>query len=217
MTFSGFGEHAVDFYDWLAADNSKPFWEDHKALYLEHVRSPMTELLAELEPEFADGFGTGKVFRPFRDVRFSKDKTPYKDHCGAVIEPGRGAGAYYVQISAAGLRAGGGCYHLAPGQLARYRAAAAGELHGTALRSIVDELVAKGWQIRGEQLKNRPRDYPAEHPRLDLIRHKQLYGARVWEPDDTLHERGCLDRVAAAWRELRPLNEWFRDHVGVEA
>src|SRR5262250_3083598 len=102
VTFCGFGERLIDFYEGLEADNSKAYWTDHKAIYDEHVRDPMVALLAEL----ADEFGDGKVFRPYRDVRFSKDKTPYKNHCGGTVHGQRGSGGsggYYVQVSADGL------------------------------------------------------------------------------------------------------------------
>jgi uncharacterized protein (TIGR02453 family) len=215
VTFSGFGEHAIDFFDGLAADNSKPYWVDHKSIYDNDVRAPMEELLRALEPEFGGDFGSPKVFRPYRDVRFAKDKTPYKTECGGVIESGRGAGAYYVELSPRGLRVGGGCFHLASDQIARFRVAVDDELRGTALDGILTKLEKRGWEIKGERLKSRPREYPAEHPRIDLLKYKSVYAVRVWEPDDVLHEKACLDRVRKAWRELRPLNEWAADHVGI--
>jgi uncharacterized protein (DUF2461 family) len=100
MSFSGWPEEALDFYDGLAADNSKTYWTMHKPVYDAAVLRPMTELVEELAPEF----GEAKIFRPYRDVRFSKDKTPYKTHIGAMV--GRG----YVQFSAQGLAAGDGMY-----------------------------------------------------------------------------------------------------------
>jgi hypothetical protein len=111
MTFAGWPAEALEFYEGLAADNTKTYWTRHKAEYEEHVLRPMTELLEELAPEFGDP----KIFRPYRDVRFSKDKTPYKTHIGALV--GRG----YIQLSAAGLAVGSGMYHLDAGQLDRYR------------------------------------------------------------------------------------------------
>lgn len=215
VTFSGFGEHAVDFYDGLQADNSRAYWDDNLPVYQRDIRAPMEALLAALEPEFAPGVGTGKVFRPYRDVRFARDKTPYKTNCGAVIEQGRGGGAYYVEVSSAGLRAGGGCFHLESDQIARFRQAIDTEVHGKALERIVADLGAAGWEIKGERLKTKPKGFDAEHPRIDLLRHKSLYAVRVWPPDDTLHEPGCLDRVRTAWKELRAINEWAVDHVGV--
>jgi uncharacterized protein (TIGR02453 family) len=214
-TFSGFGEHAVDFYDGLVADNSKSYWTDHKGTYLEDVRAPMEALLAELAGEFATDFGKATVFRPYRDVRFAKDKTPYKTHCGGVIEPGRGAGAYYVELSPAGIRVGGGCFHLQSDQLARFRTAVAEDIHGPALAKILTKLEKAGWEIKGDRLATKPRGYDADHPRLDLLRYRSVYATRTWPPDDTVHERGLLSRVRTAWRALRPFNEWARDHVGI--
>jgi uncharacterized protein (DUF2461 family) len=78
----GFPEEALVFYEGLEADNTKAYWTDHKAVYERAVREPLDALLAELAPEF----GTAKVFRPYRDVRFSKDKTPYKTAAAAVVE-----------------------------------------------------------------------------------------------------------------------------------
>jgi uncharacterized protein (TIGR02453 family) len=215
--FDGFGEYAVDFYDGLAADNSKSYWDANKATYESDVRVPMQAMLGELEQEFGGELGSPKVFRPFRDVRFAKDKTPYKTNCGGVIEAGRGGGAYYVEVSPDGLRTGGGCFNLAPDQLARFRGAVAEEIHGDRLREILATLERAGWEIRGDQLRSAPRGVAKDHPRIDLLRYRSVYAVRVWAPDDMLHERECLTRVRKAWRQLRPFNEWAHDHVGVSA
>jgi uncharacterized protein (TIGR02453 family) len=201
--FTGFGDGAVEFYDGLEADNSKAYWTDHRALFEADVRAPMQALLTTLEAEF----GPGKIFRPYRDVRFSADKTPYKTHCGAT------AGPFYVQVGADGLMAAGGYYQMAPDQVARFRTAVDDDRRGTDLQK---RLAGMGTEIivRGEMLKTRPRGVDPDHPRLDLLRHKSLYGSRAWPPDDTLHESGALDRVAGAWRALTPLVEWLADHVG---
>lgn len=215
MGFTGFGEHAIDFYDGLEADNSKSYWEDNKHTYAEDVRAPMEALLAELSPEFASETSRVTVFRPYRDVRFARDKTPYKTHCGGVIEQGRGAGAYYVEVGPAGLRVGGGCFHLEADQLARFRAAVAEDVHGRALEDVVGRLTRSGWAIHGDQLKTKPRGFDAGHPRIDLLRHRSLYAMKVWEPDDALHERETFLRVRKAFRALRELNEWAQDRVGL--
>ena len=202
MTFAGFGEGAVEFYDGLIADNSKAYWTDQRAVYEADVRAPMQALLADLEPEF----GPGKIFRPYRDVRFSRDKTPYKTHCGAT------AGPFYVQVGADGLLVAGGYYQMASDQVARFRTAVDDERRGSDLEKRLAAL--EGLTVAGDTLKTRPRGYDPDHPRIDLLRHKGLYAWRAWEPDDVLHEPGTLDRVAATWRMLRPLTEWLDDHVG---
>ncbi|MCA1656096.1 MAG: DUF2461 domain-containing protein [Pseudonocardiaceae bacterium] len=178
MAFTGFGEHAIDFYDGLEVDNSKSYWEDNKHTYAADVRAPMEALLAELSPEFAEEGCRVTVFRPYRDVRFAS-----------------------------------GCFHLESDQLARFRAAVAEDLHG--LEGIVARLAKAGWEIKGDRLKARPRGYDADHPRIELLKHRSLYAMRVWEPDDALHERETFHRVRKAFRALRPINEWARDHVGV--
>jgi uncharacterized protein (TIGR02453 family) len=206
MAFTGFGEAVVDFYEGLEADNSKAYWTDNKPVYDDHVRAPMVALLADLEPEF----GAGKVFRPYRDVRFSADKTPYKVQCGAT------AGGRYVQVSAEGLMAAAGYYRMTSAQVARFRAAVDDARHGPALAALVDDLRAEGYTIAGEQLRTRPRGVDPEHPRLDLMRHKSLYGWCAWPPSDELHAPELRDRVAVTWRRLDPLVRWLDEHVGVD-
>ena len=202
--FTGFGEGAVEFYDGLEADNSKAYWTDKREIYENDVRSPMQELLAALEPEF----GPGKIFRPYRDVRFSHDKTPYKTHCGAV------AGGFYVEVGSGGLVVAGGYYRMAPDQVTRFRTAVADDRRGTDLEKRLAALAADGLTVAGEALRTRPRGYDPGHPRIALLRHKGLYGRRAWPPDDVLHEPGTQERVVTAWRALRPLIDWLDDHVG---
>ncbi len=212
--FTGFGEHAIDFYDGLVADNSKAYWSDNRHVYEADVREPMRALLDDLAAEFGD-LGSAKIFRPYRDVRFAKDKTPYKTHCGGVIETGRGGGAYYVQLGPDGLLVAGGSFHCAPDQLRRLRESVADDLRGTTLSEILAKLVRQGWDIRGEMLKTAPRGYTADHPRIELLRYKSLYAATSYEPDDALHTPEAADRVRIRWRQVRAFNEWAADHVGV--
>jgi uncharacterized protein (TIGR02453 family) len=208
MTFTGFGEDAFDFYTGLSADNSKAYWTDHAETYRSAVREPMEALLAAVEPEF----GAGAMFRPYRDVRFSKDKSPYKDHAGAVV--GRtGSGGYYVQVGSAGLYAAAGYYQLAPDQLDRFRRAIDDEVNGPALERIVAGLAAAGYRIEGEQVRTRPRGWPADHPRLALLRRKALYAGVAWEPAEWAHTPECAERVTEAWRGTGALLSWLHTHV----
>jgi uncharacterized protein (TIGR02453 family) len=114
--FTGFPSQALDFYDDLEVDNSRTFWEKHKGTYEYSVKRPMVAMLAAL----AEEFGEAKVFRPFRDVRFAKDKTPYKTAQGAFVEVGPATG-WYVEISARGIRTGAGFYDASGPRIARIR------------------------------------------------------------------------------------------------
>ena len=210
--FAGFGEDAVEFYDGLLADNSKAYWTDHRAVYERDVLAPMQALLATLEPEF----GAGKIFRPYRDVRFARDKSPYKTACGATVGP------FYLQLSAEGLMAAGGGYRWAPDQVARFRTAVDDERRGADLQARLAAVAAATVDgvaptLAGDRLATRPRGVPPDHPRLDLLRHRSLYAHWAWPPDDALHDAAAARRVAAAFRAVRPLTEWLDDHVGPTA
>jgi len=205
LAFRGWKEAALDFFDGLEEDNSKAYWHEHKATYEEHVRAPMEELLAELEPRW----GSGRIFRPYRDIRFSHDKSPYKTHIGAMVGDG------YVQLSAAGLAAGSGMWELAPDQLERYRAAVADDETGSKLTRLAAKARAEGLEVMAhETLKSAPRGYPKDHPRIEFLRYKGLVAWREWPPAAWLGTARAKDRVVEFLERSRPLNEWLRTNVG---
>src|SRR3954471_11143211 len=138
MAFRGFPVEAVEFYEGLLADNSKTYWQAHKSTYDADVVAPMKELLADVASEF----GGGKIFRPYRDVRFSADKTPYKTHIGAILDSGA-----YVQLNADGLAAGRGVWHLEGEQLSRFRTAVDDDSSGEELAEIVRVLDKDGVEV----------------------------------------------------------------------
>jgi uncharacterized protein (TIGR02453 family) len=208
MGFTGIPDEAFLFYEGLEADNSKTYFTRNKQLYENAVRAPMQALADEL----AEEFGEAKLFRPYRDVRYSRDKSPYKTHQGAFVSLAHGIG-YYVEVNADGLFAAGGVYSTAPDQVARFRAAVDEDLTGKALEDIVEALDAAGYERAGERLKTRPRGIPEDHPRLDLLRHKSLYAGRRWEPEPWVHTAEVADRVRACWRDVAPLVGWLCDHV----
>ncbi|MGH3714450.1 MAG: DUF2461 domain-containing protein [Micromonosporaceae bacterium] len=206
MAFRGWPPEAHEFYVGLLADNSKAYWEEHKALYQEAVLAPMEALLADLGPEF----GEGKIFRPYRDVRFSRDKAPYKTAIGATLSDGG-----YVQFSTEGLAAGAGMYHLAPDQLERYRTAVADDRTGGGLAALVAEVRAQGIDVAGhETLKTAPRGYPKDHPRIELLRYKGLITWREWAPGVWLSRGSAKNRVVEFFRASKPITGWLDKHVG---
>jgi uncharacterized protein (TIGR02453 family) len=206
MAFRGWPVEAVEFFDGLLADNSRVYWQDHKSIYEESVRAPMEALLAELAPEF----GTGKVFRPYRDVRFSKDKAPYKTAIAASLTEGG-----YIQMSADGLAAGCGLYRPATDQLERYRAAVADGRSGTALVKLVAKARDAKIEITAhETLKTAPRGYPKDHPRIDLLRQKGLIAWREWPVGAWLGTKRAKDRIVEFLHTAAPVNDWLAKHVG---
>lgn len=204
MEFAGFPAAALDFYDDLEVDNTRSFWESHQAVYAESVRTPMTALCAALAPEFGDA----KVFRPHRDVRFARDKSPYKTHQGAFVATGPSTG-WYVELSARGVLTAAGFYEADSARLAAYRAAVDGR-RGARLARILTDLAAAGWEVGGDRLKTRPRGWPADHPRIDLLRHRSLTVSRSHGFDPVIHTPALADVVRADWRATEPLVDWLR-------
>jgi len=207
-TFEGFPEAALDFYDDLEMDNTRSFWEAHRAVYDEAVAKPMRALVAELEPEF----GTAKVFRPYRDVRFAKDKTPYKTHQGAFVAIGPSTG-YYVQIGAPGVRVSVGFYDASSARLAAVRAAIDDDGHGSDLEAIVADLTGAGWELGGDRVKTAPRGYDVDHPRIELLRHKSMFLGKEHGFAPYIHTAELADRVRADWRAATPFVDWVLAHA----
>jgi len=208
--FPGFADEAFEFYAGLERDNSKAYWTANKKTYDEHVRDPMRTLLAELEPDFGDG----KLFRPNRDIRFSPDKSPYKTYQGAIAGPAAGIG-FYLQVDATGLMVGGGFHAHSGAQVDRYRASVDADSTGGELATIVEDLERSGFQIEGERLKTRPRGIAADHPRVELLRHKSLMELKAYGTPEWVSTPAALDEVRASWQALVPLNAWIVANVGV--
>ena len=209
MTFTGFPKAALDFYDDLELDNTKSYWTAHKEVYDACVKAPMVELTTALEDEF----GPAKIFRPYRDVRFSKDKTPYKNHQGAYVAGGSGSG-WYVQISSAGVYTAVGYHEASSEALAAIRMAIAEDRSGTDLQKLVAALERKGWTRGGEMLKTRPQGYAADHPRIELLRHKSLVLHKSYGFDDVIHTPQLLAMIRSDWRATRPFVDWVGMHSG---
>lgn len=206
MSFDGWPAEALEFYEGLEADNSKSYWTANKALYDQAVHAPMAALLTELEEEF----GEGKIFRPYRDLRFSADKTPYKTHVGATLAEGG-----YLQLSAQGLAAASGMYQMARDQLGRYRDAVADDKPGGKLVAIVAKAQRGGIDVHGSQsLKTAPRGYLKDHPRIELLKHKGLYAWRQWPVDPWLGTAEARKHVTTFLLGARPLQDWLDTYVG---
>lgn len=204
MSFGGFTDEAILFYEGLLADNSKTYWTAHKDVYERAVRQPMQALLEELAPGF---HAEVTLFRPYRDVRFSKDKSPYKTAQGGFLEMVSGVG-YYMQIDADGVLVGGGFHSQDREQIARFRAAIDSDLTGPQLEEITRKLAKAGFEIGGNQVKTRPRGVAPDHPRLELMRREYVTAGRQVAPETITPAF-----MKKEWRKIAPLVQWIREHA----
>jgi uncharacterized protein (TIGR02453 family) len=195
MGFTGFPAAALDFYDDLELDNTKSFWTEHKHVYEESVRAPMAALLGELEEEF----GPAKIFRPYRDVRFARDKTPYKTHQGAFVSVAPSTG-WYVEVAAS------------PERLARVRTAIDEDRRGRQLEKLLAQLTRAGWTVGGDRLKTSPRGYDVDHPRIDLLRHRSLTVTKSYGFEPIIHKPELAAEIRKDWQATKPLMTWLTDN-----
>ena len=206
MGFTGIPNAALDFYEDLEADNSKAFWTAHKEIYDQSVKAPVQALADELAAEF----GAPKFFRPYRDVRFSKDKTPYKTHQGVWF----GESSTYLHVSAAGLFVAAGYWDTSSPQVDRLRRAVADDVAGPALERAVAEVERKGFELGGQTITRVPSGYDKDHPRAELLRYKSLTAHRDFGCPAWLGTKRAKTEIVKAWRAVAPLTAWLDTHVG---
>jgi uncharacterized protein (TIGR02453 family) len=210
MEFSGLNPDVIAFYRELAEHNDKAWWTENKARYDERVRAPFEALADELGAEF----GPVKIFRPYRDVRFSADKTPYKNHIGMVT---RGRAVHYLQGGSDGLLAAGGIYDTTPAQLARFRAIVDDVRLFGYLEATLEELADLGFTpIETDALATAPRGFTVDHPRIGLLRLKRLAVQSRLGVEDWMWGPAAKERVAEAWRAVSILNAWLTENLDLE-
>jgi uncharacterized protein (TIGR02453 family) len=201
--FNGFDPAAIQFLADLAANNDRSWFQPRKAEYERLLKEPLEALCADLDERFrARGIPLAadparSPFRIYRDVRFSKDKSPYKTHLGASFpyvapegeEPKvHGSGGYF-HLQPGEIFVGGGMWHPDKERLDAWRRAVAGDT--ARVRAIIDEpsFVATFGEVSADgehRLKRVPAGYPADHPEAELLKIKDVvFGRRLADADAT--------------------------------
>jgi uncharacterized protein (TIGR02453 family) len=219
--FTGFADRDARFFKALAKNQSRAWFAAHRDEYERGWLGPMKALLAAVRERLAPRYrseeiAAPKVFRIYRDVRFSKDKVPYKTHIGGYLGidgtaagPG-GAAAIYFHVAADELFACAGQYMMDGEQLKRFRAAVVDGKRGKELAAIVKPLERAGFTIESrEQLQRVPRGFDPEHPQADLLRRKGLI-VSFPDPDRALLTSPKLvDWLVSHGKKAVPLVEWL--------
>ena len=202
--FNGFPREAFGFFASLERNNNSEWFHAHKDEYERACREPIKALLAELQPQY----GPGRMSRINRDMRFSRDGKPYKTHLSA------GVGGTYISLAAHGLFVGSGVYKPESALLARLRAAIDSTTSGQQLATIVTSLRRKGYEVgTHDTVASAPRGYRPDHPRIELLRMKDMFAGKMFEPSAWLSTRKALDRINTVIADLRPFREWLTANV----
>lgn len=194
----------------LAQNNTRDWFNTHKDRYEDQLRAPASRLLEKVALAISNRSGrqvTTKLFRPQRDVRFSKDKTPYKTHLHmlwmldgtATSTAGQGC-ALFFGIDVDGCKTGGGIMGFSKTQIPRWRSAVDGEA-GDAASALVDILALKGFAARPPELQRTPAPYGKAHPHGDLLRRKSL---SFWHQMDAGEQANPMAALMSAQMTLAP-------------
>ncbi len=219
--FDGFADTDGRFFRALARNQRREWFAAHREEYDGGWQRPMhallTETRARLEPLFRhEPLAVPKVFRIHRDVRFSKDKSPYKTHIGgyvAIDSTGQGpsaAAALYFHVGAEEVFVAAGQYMMDGAQLARFRQALVDERQGGALQQLLRKLTRAGFAVGSHDVLQRvPRGFDPEHPRADLLKRKGLIVTFPELPRRLLVSRKLVDWLVTHAKRAVPLVEWL--------
>jgi len=218
--FAGFPPEGMRFLQRLAKNNNRPWFQKHKEEYEDLVRFPMKTFIASL----AEGMRSdapdiefnprSSIFRVYRDVRFSRNKLPYKTHIAAAFRirgrkgPTESPGLY-VHVEPGEVFIGGGLYMPAGPQLKAIRKAIADEPDEflSILRNPSFRRTYGG--IQGEVLQRAPLGYPGDHPMIEHLRHKQFYVGKNM-PGASCGKAAFLETAMKGFRTALPLVRWLQ-------
>jgi uncharacterized protein (TIGR02453 family) len=208
--FQGFPPEGIEFLRELEANNDRDWFKANRGRYDEYLIAPATALSKDL----AD-LGRPHLFRPWNDTRF-RPGPPIKEHVGLAIGY-EGAGGFYVEISLDGLLVAAGLHNPAPDQVDRLRQAVDAGRTAAPLARAIGRAEDAGLELNAPDLVRTPRGYPADHPRVELLRRRSLTVARRHDIGPWLHKPKAGTRIREELQAAAPLVRWLREHVGITA
>ncbi len=220
--FSGFPKECIKFFKDLSKNNNKAWFDEHKPEYEKFVLSPardfvfhMGERLKEIAPGIvADPRVNKSIFRIYRDTRFSKDKTPYKDHLGIFFWQGAlpkmECSGFYFHLQASGLMLGVGIHCFSKSLIKVYRDSVVDAKMGPSLVKAVNEVSKNGYEIGGERYKRIPRGYDPNHKNAQYLLHDGLWASWSSAPPKELGSEKIVDLCFDKFKDMAPLHKWLK-------
>ena len=213
-----FNPRALHFLRKLPANNNKEWFNAHKDVFKNEVEKPfrlfVTDLIPQLKPFMPDipAEPTEYIFRIYRDIRFSRDKTPYKNHISAMISPGgrkdKTTPGMYVQISGNDVRVYSGCFELSPTQREQIRRAI--YTHDAVFRKLIQDpgFIDTFGEIRGEKYKKLPRPYMDVIEKQPLLANRSFYYFKKYKSGLILSP-DFINILIKDYSHAVPLNRFF--------
>jgi len=221
MPAPGFSEGTLRFLRGLDKNNAKAWFDAHRDEYEAELLEPakvfveaLGDKLHAFAPDvIAEPRINGSIRRMNRDLRFSKDKRPYKNYLDLNFPEGRKdtgmcGVSFFLRVTPKSLVLGAGSHMFAPDKLKAYRKAVLEEKPGRKLQALIPKLAKARYHVGGQDLAKPPRGVPADHPRADLLRYTGLYAHIEQAVDDAIGP-GLIAECVKHFKKLHPLNEWL--------
>jgi uncharacterized protein (TIGR02453 family) len=208
---------SLDFLKQLKANNNKPWFDVHKPEYLielKHIEDFAEALLHELSRTDVLETASGKksVYRIYRDIRFSKDKTPFKTFWGGSYTRAtkERRGGYYFHLEQGNSFLAGGFWGPNAGDLKRIRSEFAHDPEP--MRKILNSksFISTFGILQGEQLKTAPKGFDVTHEAIDLLRYKQFLVIKRFDDNEIL-SAGFLEQATETFKNMRPFFDYMSE------
>lgn len=224
--FRGFPRGSATFYADLSANNNKQWFDAHKADFEKLVIQPardfvfeMGNTLKKISPGIiADPRVNKSIFRPYRDTRFSKDKTPYKTHLGIFLwvgnRPKMECPGYYLHLEPPQLMLGVGIHCFSKPLLEQYRESVVDPKHGPSLAKALEQVKRKGeYSIGVKHYKKTPRGYDSDHKNAELLLYNGLTAAFVTDIPEEFYSAKLIEYCFERYKDMSPIQKWLLDMI----
>jgi len=206
----------LDFLSELEKNNNRDWFTENKKRFENHQKA-VKAFFQEVNDEFGkqDSIEKMQIHRIYRDIRFSKDKTPYKINFSVSFDRTKPhlRGGYYLHIQPGGSFVGGGFWEPNAEDLNRIRKEF--EMDDEEIRAIIADPSFKKyfWELKGEELKTAPKGFDKTHPAIDLIRKKQYLISRSFTDKEVTSEN-FKSEVLATFKAMRPFFDYMSEVLG---
>lgn len=225
MAFTGFSDDTLKFLAGIERHNDKTWFDKHRQDYEDHWLAPGLAFVEAVGPGLKKIDPTvmavprinGSIFRLHRDVRFSKDKRPYKDHLDMWFWSGpkkkEAISGFFFRLKKDHVLVGVGNHMFSKELLARYRERVADDKSGKALVAALKKVEKAGYEAEGEHYKKMPRGFDVSGPREPLIKHNALYAHLQLPINDDVKQASFVKTCLAHYKKMLPVHQWLTQEL----